>query len=621
MCGINGIFAYHSAVPGVDRDELIRTRDWMWRRGPDGSGAWFSDDGRVGLGHRRLAIIDLSANGAQPMATADRRFQIVFNGEIYNYRELRGQLVDKGVRFESQSDTEVLLHLYRAEGAAMVHRLRGMFAFAIWDEERKELFFARDPYGIKPLYYCDDGRVFRFASQVKALQASLAISKELDPAGATGFLLWGSVPEPSTLYKDIRLLPAGSTMHVTAAGCGAVRNYWSLRDVIASAEALSRTVSPGDEDEIVRNALTDSVRAHMVADVPVGAFLSAGLDSSTVVGLARELSSNAIKTVTLAFDEFKDSELDEAPIASLIAQHLNVENHARRITLEEVEADLPKFLDAMDQPTIDGLNTWLVSKATAEAGLKVALSGVGGDELLGGYASFQRIPEIVESQRNGKSNPLFKSPFRFAYSSWTHRLPGFACARLLKRNGGYLGAYHVERGVFMPWEIGQVLRRDFAIEGLAALCAREEQLLAATGSPGNAFAQVVELESTRYMRNQLLRDTDWAGMAHSLEIRVPLVDRVLTEAIVGMSVAGRLGKGKSILPRSLARGLPGAAINRPKTGFTLPIWRWLNKSRELDAWKSVRLLKKAHTHDYKRWAYSLFVRMLDTQGVLAHRSA
>src|SRR5262245_33907472 len=243
MCGINGIFAYHYAANPVDREELLRTRDYMAARGPDGMGAFLSDHGRVGLGHRRLSIIDLSDAGAQPMASGDGRLVITLNGEIYNYRHLRLGLEARGRNFRSQSDTEVLLHLYAERGEAMVHDLRGMFAFAIWDADRQRLFLARDPYGIKPLYYADDGWTFRFASQVKALLAGGRVSRDPEPAGQVGFYLWGSVPEPFTTYRQIRTLPAGCTAVVDRIGMHTPQCYHSIAAVYCQAESRSRDTS------------------------------------------------------------------------------------------------------------------------------------------------------------------------------------------------------------------------------------------------------------------------------------------------------------------------------------------------------------------------------------------
>jgi asparagine synthase (glutamine-hydrolysing) len=612
MCGINGIFAYHEAASPVSRDELLLTRDQMFLRGPDGCGLWISRDGRIGLGHRRLAIIDLSEGGLQPMTTVDGRLSVVFNGEIYNYQELRQKLILKGAHFQSKSDTEVLLHLYDHYGADMVNHLRGMFSFAVWDEIKEELFLARDAYGIKPLYYSDDGKVFRFGSQVKALLSGGAISKEFDPAGIVGFLLWGSVPEPFTVYRDIMALPAGSMMKVTRSGPECPKPYWNLADTIVRSVEASKKIIPGEEREYMRTALLDSVKAHMVSDVPVGAFLSGGIDSSSVVSLVMEVSSNPLETLTLAFDEFKGKTIDELPIARKIAAHLGVSHQCINMSMQEVENDIPAFLSAMDQPTIDGINTWSVSKAASKAGFKVVVSGVGGDELLGGYSSFREVPEIVRAKSIPGRIPFLGDIFQKVYSTiifpYTSLSPRYA--GLFKNRKTYEWAYQLVRGVFMPWELHKILNRDYAREGLRRLhlCEQDSRLL--TESVIDDFGKVVILESSRYMRNQLLRDTDWTGMSHSLEIRVPLVDRILTEDVVGLAITGRLGENKAILPKTLLKGLPEEALNHPKTGFTVPLWRWLRKSKEFDAWKSVNALRKSHVHDYKRWAYVVISRMV-----------
>ena len=250
MCGIAAIFAYGEAAPPVDRDEVLAMRERMFARGPDGAGEWFSEDGRVGLGHRRLSIIDLSPAGAQPMFNADRSLAIIFNGEIYNYRELRAQLAasgsleptarrDKGYRFESNSDTEVLLHLYADKGEGMMNQLRGMYAFAIWDRNKRGIFLARDPFGIKPLYYSDNGHTLRIASQVKALRVGGKIDDAPDPAGHVGFFLWGHVPDPYTLYKNIRSLPAGSSMWVDRSGPRTPRVFCNISNILAESEQTS----------------------------------------------------------------------------------------------------------------------------------------------------------------------------------------------------------------------------------------------------------------------------------------------------------------------------------------------------------------------------------------------
>lgn len=615
MCGINGIFAYRGGT--VDRDEVERTRDHMTARGPDGCGLWMSAGRQIGLGHRRLAIIDLSDAAAQPMATQDGRYHVTFNGEIYNYRELRAELEQQGVRLRTHSDTEVLLHLYRRDGQQMVQRLRGMFAFAIWDDVETKLFLARDPYGIKPLYYADDGRTFRFASQVKALRAGGGPSATLDPGGIVGFMLWGSVPEPHTMYEDIRALPAGCCLTVGTAGRSDPARYWDVASAIAQSVARAAEVPSGEEREFVRAALIDSVRAHMVADVPVGAFLSAGLDSSTLVGLAREIRGQRLRTVTLTFEDFAGKPTDELPLAREIAHQLDVDHAAVILCMSDVEAQLPAFFGAMDQPTIDGINTWFVSMATAQAGLKVALSGLGGDELLGGYRTFGRIPEMVAKYRAFAKLPRISRAYRRAHamlSAWFDFIDP-RNAGLLEYGGTMDGAYRIQRGVFMPWELNQVLDPEFARQGLLRQPEPASTGPTASGA-SEGFAEVMKLESSRYMRNQLLRDTDWISMAHSLEVRVPLVDRKLTECIAGLAATGRIGSGKSILPAALAHPLPSAVLEKPKTGFTVPIWKWLRKSPQFDFWKRNDRLRRRNVHDYKRVAYAVAARFPDAAAVL-----
>src|SRR6266702_4992559 len=308
MCGIAGIYAYHYAASAVDRVELQRIRDHMAARGPDGRSEWFSEDERVGLGHRRLSIIDLSDRAAQPMVSANGKLVITFNGEIYNYRQLRALLETRGCVFRTQSDTEVLLHLYAEKGEAMVDDLRGMFAFALWDVDKRALLLARDPYGIKPLYYADDGWTLRFASQVKALLAGQKVSRNPEPAGLVGFCLFGSVPEPFTTYQEIRALPAGSLLWVDRVGTREAKQYFSIADAYCRAEASGvQPVSDADLQAGYREALLDSVRHHLVADVPVGAFLSSGIDSGALVGFMRDAGQQDIQTVTLAFEEFRGS--------------------------------------------------------------------------------------------------------------------------------------------------------------------------------------------------------------------------------------------------------------------------------------------------------------------------
>jgi asparagine synthase (glutamine-hydrolysing) len=613
MCGIAGQYAYSADAPPVDRAALLRTRDSMAARGPDGAGLWLSDDKKLGLAHRRLAIIDLTEAGTQPMHSADRRFTITFNGEIYNYTVLRAALENEGVIFRSHSDTEVLLHLYRRDGVEMVQKLRGMFAFALWDAYTRSLFLARDPHGIKPLYYADDGHTFRFASQVAALKAGGNVNLSPDPGGAVGFLLWGSVPEPFTLYQGIRLLPAGSTLQVAQTGVPPPKRYWHLSAVMQRAALQADAIPRGKERDYLRAELLDSVQAHLLADVPVGAFLSAGLDSSTLVGLAREAAAAPLQTLTLSFDDFQGTHNDECPMAADIARHLDVTHRCIVLSAGEQDQELERFFSAMDQPTVDGINTWFISYAAAQAGLKVALSGLGGDELLGGYASFRQVPDLMAQARHS-SWRHFATLYRSVHSRFGAWFKWPVNAAGIPQYGKTPeGAYHLVKGVFMPWELSAVLERDVVAAGMQAL-ATEDAAHQDSLDGLSHFQQVMYLESVRYMRNQLLRDADWVSMAHSLEIRVPLVDAQLTAAIVGLAAQGRLGKAD--LPETLTQSLPESVRKRPKTGFTTPTWKWLRHHPGLDAWRSIPLLTQARVRDPRRWAYTLLHRVPEMHIIL-----
>src|SRR5207248_3823866 len=398
MCGIAGIHAYLDVAPSVDRSELGRMNLRMAARGPDGSGDWLSHDGRVGFTHRRLAIIDLSERGAQPMHSADGALTITFNGEIYNYRELKAELEAKGRVFRSDSDTEVMLQLYEERGPAMVEALRGMFAFGLWDSRQRRLVLARDPLGIKPLYYADDGWTLRFASQAKALLAGGAVSRDPDPAGIVGFHLLGSVPEPFTVWQGIRSVPAGATMVVDATGPQAPRQYYSVARSLAQ-RAGEAKADVARARAAMSAAVHDSVRHHLVADVPVAVFLSAGLDSGALLGTMAELGARDTLAVTLAFEEFRGAPLDETPLAAEVAARYGARHVVRTVDRAEFAPDLPAIFDAMDLPTIDGINTWFVAKAAHEAGIKVALSGLGADECFGGYPSFADVPRSVHLLR------------------------------------------------------------------------------------------------------------------------------------------------------------------------------------------------------------------------------
>lgn len=572
MCGIAGVFAYRGEGRSANEARLLAAREAMKARGPDGTGLWWDDAGRIGFAHLRLAVIDLDARAAQPMHLPEHGLTITYNGEIYNYRALRDQLIETGFRPRTESDTEVILELFAREGADMVRKLRGMFAMAIWDARRGRLFLARDPYGIKPLYYGEADGALHFASQVKALSAFPSLSAEADPAGMVGFQLFGTIPEPFTLFRAISALPAGSWLWADEGGVAEPVRYAKVAEELAGA-------APDDRqplDALVAEAALDSVRAHLVADVEVGAFLSSGIDSGALVGLMRDVGQSRIRAITLGFEELRGTANDEVPLARDIARLYEADHNVRWVTAAEFSASAERILEDMDQPSVDGINTWFVSKAAHECGLKVVVSGLGGDELLAGYSTFRTVPK---TRRLGM---LGKVPFanRFAKAMLGRFAPDMVRRNpkmlgVLDHAQGWAGAWLVRRAMLLPFELDRKLDAETVREGMARLQPLALIEDAMTPAPRSAIAKVSALESSLYMRNQLLRDSDWASMAHSLELRVPYVDWPTLRRIAPAAARLADGAGKRALARAPSLPLPERSIARGRTGFNVPVATWI----------------------------------------------
>jgi asparagine synthase (glutamine-hydrolysing) len=576
MCGIAGAF-----IHGLDNDGISQAVSLMCKqmhaRGPDDTGYWGDLDNGVALGHRRLSIIDLSERAKQPMISEDGRYTIVFNGEIYNYQDLRYALEAKGETFLSESDTEVILKLYRIEGGAMLSRLRGMFAIAIWDRQERRIFLARDPYGIKPLYIANYPQGWLFASQVKALLATNLVDCTPSVFGQMGFWLLGSVPEPYTWYQEITALPAGTLCYLKENGVSTPPQcYWDIADVWREAPECNLGVN--EILEIVASATAESVRKHLVADVPVGIFLSGGIDSGALAGLMRDQSQSSIQGITIAFNEFRGRHEDEVPGAKEIAKQYGINHHLRIVTQREFEEDLPKIFSSMDQPSIDGMNTWFASKAVAELGLKVVISGVGGDELFYGYPSFKQLPALVSRWRTLASVPGGRAIANLVFEQASRRSGNSRWGWMTRQAETLYGAYWLRRGLFSPNDLNGLMGFDLAEEALQTLDPAS-LVRSLTGKlPADSMAAVGQIESMVYLRNQLLRDGDWASMAHSVELRTPLVDAWLLRDLMPVLRSFGRFKGKSLLAESPSLPLGKDLISRTKTGFGIPLGIWGRES-------------------------------------------
>jgi asparagine synthase (glutamine-hydrolysing) len=576
MCGIAGIFSYGNNAKAVDALELSEIRDAMQSRGPDGFGQWISSNSIIGFAHRRLAIIDLTKESDQPFHSNNDRYVVVFNGEIYNYLELRENLISQGIKFRSNSDTEVLIELYRKHGSGVCKLLQGMFAFAIWDKYESKLFLARDSFGIKPLYIFDDGLSFRFCSQIKPLVKQSHQSFQSDSAGLLGYWLWGNIPEPFTGYKNVESLAPGASLTIDISGKKAISKFCSLSDIFI--EGATNDL----QYENLESALSDSVRHHLIADVPVGVFLSAGIDSSVLTAMAASMSPN-LKTVTLGFEEYARTDQDESLLAKKVADKFGTKHETIWIKKRDFELLHDEYFSSMDMPSSDGLNVWLISRAAKQAGLKVALSGIGGDEFFGGYPSFRQIPLLNKYMGIFGKSPSLSRLSRKIMAPLLERFTSVKYAGLLEYGSTWCDAYFLRRGFFMPWEVNKILELESALtpslinEGFDRLQeAQEEQEkdlreLQRLNSP---YLMVSYLEARNYMKNRLLRDADWASMANSLEIRVPFIDRNLVQYLAGYAASHR-PYSKKDLAHAPSNKLPNSIIARPKTGFTVPVREWL----------------------------------------------
>jgi asparagine synthase (glutamine-hydrolysing) len=549
MCGIFGTITEADSADATPVEVALQT---LRHRGPDAQGIRLVYGPRsvAVLGHARLRIIDLSEEADQPLPNEDDSVWVNYNGELYNHGELRSDLERAGHRFRSRSDTEVLVHLYEetaGEPERMLRRLRGMFAFALFDAPRNRLVLARDRLGIKPLYWTQSGSGIAFSSEARALVRAGFAAPDPDPASLVGYLSRGVVPGPHTIFAAVRELPPGSFLDWQG-GRWRVQQWWRP-------EARPDPLVAGDAPRLLEAALADAVARHLVADRPVGIFLSGGTDSRAVATLAAQQGKVRGLTVT-----FPGASNDEGEAASAFARRLGAEHEVVPITGKEVAQALPEILQAMDQPTSDGVNTWLVSGAAHRAGLVVALSGVGGDELFGGYPTFRMVPKVALASAFLGALP---APFRnAAAASVAHQYPGGRLSRVLAAPTGYRGAYLAVRGLFGPGELGGVIHGP-----------EKNGLRQAAGPdtvPADPRDRIALLEATHYLPDQLLRDTDQMSMAHSMEVRVPLLDDAVVRVALALPASVRNASGKALLAQ--ASGIDATPVKRP---FSLPFDLWL----------------------------------------------
>lgn len=586
MCGIAG------AIGRIDAEvanAIRRMHDAQQHRGPDDDGAWTnvatpSGDG-VGFSFRRLAIIDLSPEGHQPMVDPVTGNVVVFNGELYNYKELRSELQKEGLRFKSKSDTEVLLQAYARWGIDSIRRLRGMFAFAIWDERQRHTLLARDRLGIKPLYLSTihrpaNGKVVLFASELRALLAGGLVERRLNPDSVASYVWNGFAVGPDTIVKGIELLAPGAAALVRIDGTSELLRYWSLPQYKPAHDGLER----------LTEAVETSVQQHLVSDVPLGVFLSGGIDSSAITALAVKSAGAGVRTFNLAFDE---SDHDESAHARAVATALGTAHTEVRLTELQFRSQLDAALSSIDQPTFDAINSYFVSRAVRDAGMTVALAGTGGDELFGGYRSFAEIPRARQASRALAfvSKPILARTGRLGSLAGTGN-PGSVAPQtrwgklgdVLAAQGDLIALYQTFYALFTKDFVNQLMGGRAAASiafGLPQSRARELRDLV----KGEEILHSISiLELANFIGERLLRDTDAASMAVSLEVRVPLLDHEIVEAIACVDTKQRFFplRRKKLLRDIALGGLDSKLFDRPKRGFALPIGAWGRQALRAD---------------------------------------
>jgi asparagine synthase (glutamine-hydrolysing) len=553
MCGISAIVQYKNGLPV--REALERMNNKMSHRGPDAEGVYINES--LGLGHRRLSIIDTVQSANQPMLSSNKKWVIAFNGEIYNYVELKANELN-GIPFQTESDTEVILELFNKFGTEAISMLKGMFAFVLHHIPTNETFIVRDRYGMKPLYFSVQKNGCFIASELRALLASEFIPRKLNRSALEEYIETQTVCAPNTLIENVQLLEAGHYLHFKQNEISKHCYYRLLSD---TSYELSDKKSA---QELLRSTMKESVEQHMRADVPFGAFLSGGIDSSLLVGLMSEVRNEKINTFQISFEE---EAFDERKYAQLVAKRFNTQHHEINLSATEFLKDIPSAIGAIDFPSGDGPNTYAVSKAAKEAGITVAISGLGGDELFAGYPVFQYMSSIEKSFILKLSYPLRKTVSLL--------LSSVSASRSLQKKSELLGLKHADLASAFPlvrkvWNANELLTRKtsrFEIE-------KNFKFIFEKNAPLLNRVSAAEIES--YMQHVLLRDSDQMSMAHALEIRVPFLDHQVVELATHLSNDLKFPTSpKKFLTETFADLLPNEVVNRKKMGFTLPWSVWI----------------------------------------------
>ena len=566
MCGFIASFGVD-----VNQNDFKNALKHLSRRGPDSEGIWVEN--KVFLGSRRLAIFDLNNRSDQPMHSSCSRYIIIFNGSIYNYKVLRKYLIDNNIRLKTHSDTEVILELFALEGPKMLSKLEGMFAFVIWDCKEKKAFAARDPFGIKPMYIGTNLDGIILSSQVKALLSTKLINNDKDINSQFSFWNLGYVIEPRTWFKNIKALKSGYYIYIKDGKIISEIQWYDLNKNWIIADSKEKKITKREFSKIIKDSIIASVKKHLIADVPIGIFLSSGIDSTIIASIASSNSNKKITAITVSFESFDGSEYDETSKAKKIAQNFGIEHHIFRVTQKDFQNDLPNILEAMDQPSIDGVNVWYASKAAAKLKLKVVFSGVGGDELFFGYNHFNTIPIVFNLFKYLKKIPTLIFFIKIFLKLISNLKKDKRWRTISKFSNSIFNLWLLKRTILTPIDIidNKILSNKIDTEFFY----HNNFDTLTLSKIKNHKIQLAKIESTFYMRNQLLRDSDWASMYHGVELRTPLVDTTLLENLTNVMSSYSLYKDKQPLKSAFKTILPKDIDYKKKIGFQTPTKDWI----------------------------------------------
>ena len=597
MCGITGIYNYLNKPINL-KSTIEKIVELQHARGPDDRGIWQSKCNKVCFGHNRLTIIDLSKNGKQPFISKDESFVITFNGEIYNFKEIKKELTEKRIYFKSNSDTEVIIESYKYWGLDFIKKLRGMFAFALWDSVKKKLILARDPFGIKPLYYSKKNDIYYFASQVKSLLSVEDINFDKSEAGIVSYYLWGHIQEPFTLYRDIQSIERGTCIVIDNDGKEKTFKYADIKNTILNSNPLDLK---NEKDAIIylKNIVNESVKYHQVSDIPVTFLLSSGIDSNVIVASINNNEKKNCSALTLKFD-YKEI-VDVTSLAKKTALINNISHHIGKISDNEINDLINAFYSRMDLPTNDGLNNFLVSYIARKKGSKVMISGAGGDELFFGYPSFKRIPRLNNILKFLPNSKLINNFFKFSiYPFLKKNTLNTKYSGIYEYGQNLESAFLLQRSLFLPHEIEEILTPEIFKYGFEEINISENMKEDIKDIQEKKLT-IMYLEIKYYLCSKLLRDSDWTSMAHSVEMRTPLVDWFFFKQLIPL-LKSKININKKTLLGCAEDKVPKELYNRKKTGFEIPHRIYLNKLTKN---------KAKYSHPIKDWSILSYKKYLD----------